>query len=160
MLDAGAWARFPRAPRTPLGHKGLLLAQMEEDGKGTLHQLMLNESQFAWILRRLKVTRPIVRAVLDELREARAAQINFASILADAGFKNASRGGLVPAKRPNARGNAFNYLHLPKRHTLEHLGKPGVERTEFMIITARSAAPTHPGRVGQLGPKFAAPGRA
>ena len=133
---------------------------MEGNGKGTLHQLMLNESQFAWILRRLKVTRPIVRAVLDELREARAAQINLASILADTGFKNASRGGLVPAKCPNVCGNAVNYLHLPKCHTLEHLEKPGVEGAEFMIITARSAAPTHPGRVGQLGPKSAVPGRA
>ena len=133
---------------------------MEEDEKGTLHQLMLNESESAWILCRLKVTRPIVRAVLDELREARAAQINFASILADAGFKNASRGGLVPAECPNVCGNAFNYLHLPKCHTLEHLEKPGVEGTEFMIIMARNAAPTHPRRVGQLGPKFAVPGRA
>ena len=90
----------------------MLHNRLEQDEQDTMQQLMFNKSESAWIIRRLKITRPIIRAVFDELRENRASQVNFARIIAATRFKYATKEGLVPTKCPNNCGNPDNYLHL------------------------------------------------
>ena len=107
----------------------------------TLHQLMANKSESAWIICRLQGARPIVRAVLDELRENCDARVNFVSIPASTRFKYGSKQGLAPAKCANSCSNADNYLHLLDCHQIRRLGNQ-----ELRALISRSpwhAAP-HP----------------
>ena len=97
-LDNEQRIRIPRLPLTRTEVGDMLRTRMEQDEQETFQQLMQHKSEPAWIICRLKITRSIVRAVLDELRENRAAHANFVSILAATRFKYASKTGLVPAR--------------------------------------------------------------
>ena len=142
--------RIPRVPLTNTEVRDLLHERMEQDEKDALRQLMYNKSESAWIMCRLQINRPIITAVLAELRENRSAQVNFVSILAATRFKYASNTGLVPAKYPNTCGNEDNYLHLLSCYNLQHLERPGVEGLDFLIKMARRTVPPQAGKVEPL----------
>ena len=120
-LNEEVRSRLSCVPPTATEVKELLRNHTKKNEQETIQQLMPKESESAWSICRLRVTRPIAQAALDELRENRAAQANFARILAATRFKYASREGLVPAKCPDVRGNADNYLHLLECYKLQRL---------------------------------------
>ena len=140
-LQADQKIRIPRLPLTHEEVKNLIHERMKQDEQETLQQLMLNQSESAWIIRRLEINRPIVRAVLDELRANRAAQVNFARIISATRFKYATGDGLVPTKCPQNCGNADNYLHLLECYKLAQYEQAGIAGLDFMITMARRTVP-------------------
>ena len=141
-------------PLVPLAEEevmDLVLSCQRQNEAAVLRQLAELESMSAGIIRRLELTREIVKEAFAQLKHEHAAQINLTSILCGTRCKYRYQGLLIPTQRPDrfwgswcGRLDAFN--HMLSCYALKRYEATGLDAIEFLVRMARKTLRDNPGK--------------
>ena len=142
---------LPAVPLTVNETKKLVMGQVGQGGKVAFDLLRDLDSESATLIRKLNITREVMREALSELRGVHAEQINLLRIACGARFKFFFQGILTPTCSPNAYwgrpcGAEDSFEHLLKCYSFRGMDSAGPELLTFLITLARRTVTSGSGR--------------